>query len=61
MDQAHSGLEGVVVADTRLSHVDGARGRLVIAGHDVERLAGRATFEDVAALLWTSEWPDAQV
>ena len=37
---AGSGLEGVVVADTTLSEVDGERGRLVIAGHDVERLAG---------------------
>ena len=54
-----SGLEGVVVADTRLSEVDGERGRLVVAGHDIERLADRATFEDVAALLWTGALPDA--
>ncbi len=54
------GLEGVVVADTRLSEVDGERGRLVVAGHDVERLAGAVGFEDVAALLWTgSGLPDA--
>jgi citrate synthase len=49
---AASGLEGVVVADTRLSEVDGERGVLVIAGRDVERLAGEATFEEAAALLW---------
>jgi citrate synthase len=47
-----SGLEGVVVAETRLSDVDGERGRLVIAGHDVESLAGRVPFEGVCALLW---------
>ena len=35
-----SGLEGVVVADTRLSEVDGERGRLVVAGHDIEALTG---------------------
>lgn len=46
-----SGLEGIVVAETKLSDVDGERGRLVIAGHDVEELAGEASFEDVAALL----------
>jgi citrate synthase len=46
-----SGLEGVVVAETKLSSVDGERGRLVIAGQDVETLAARATFEEVAALL----------
>jgi len=34
-----SGLEGVVVADTRLSHVDGERGELLIAGSRVEELA----------------------
>lgn len=47
-----SGLDGVVVADTRLSEVDGERGRLIIAGRDVESLAGECTFEDVCALLW---------
>src|SRR3954470_9546368 len=39
------GLEGVVVADTAISEVDGERGRLVIAGADVEQLAGAASFE----------------
>jgi citrate synthase len=34
-----SGLEGVVVAETRLSHVDGERGQLVIAGSRAEDLA----------------------
>jgi citrate synthase len=48
------GLEGVVVADTRLSDVDGEAGRLVVAGHDVEQLAGKAAFEDVCSLLWTA-------
>lgn len=42
------GLEGVVVADTRISDVDGERGRLVIAGSDVEQLARTATFEAAA-------------
>ena len=46
------GLENVIAAETALSDVDGARGRLVIAGHDVEDLAMRATFEECAAMLW---------
>jgi citrate synthase len=50
------GLEGVVVARTRLSHVDGEAGRLVIAGRDVEQLEG--TFEDVWATLNTGHRPD---
>jgi citrate synthase len=56
-----SGLDGVVVADTALSEVDGEAGRLVIAGHDVEAIAGRASFEQVCALLWQAGMgaPDA--
>jgi len=45
------GLEGVLVAETRLSHVDGERGELVIAGERVERLAAEPSFEDTAARL----------
>lgn len=45
------GLEGIVAASTRLSEVDGGRGRLTIAGYAVEDLAPRATFEEVAYLL----------
>jgi citrate synthase len=33
-----SGLEGIVAADTNISHVDGERGQLVIAGFEVEQL-----------------------
>ncbi len=52
------GLDGVVVAETRLSWVDGERGRLVVRGHDVEALARARRFEDVAALLWTGALPE---
>jgi citrate synthase len=45
------GLEGVVAAETRLSDVDGERGRLTLAGHDVEELAVGWSFEDAAALF----------
>src|SRR5580704_2175668 len=56
-EQLNTGLEGVVVAETRLSDVDGERGRLVVAGHDVERLAGRVTFEEAVALLLDGALP----
>jgi citrate synthase len=52
MTGSTAGLEGVVVADTTLSEVDGERGRLVIAGHDVESLAGRHSFEELCRELW---------
>jgi citrate synthase len=47
------GLEEMVFGDTALSDVDGAQGRLIIAGDRVEDLAGRIPFEAVCARLWT--------
>jgi len=47
------GLDGVAAAETVLSHVDGERGELVIAGEHVRHLAGQTSFEGVTARLWT--------
>jgi citrate synthase len=47
-----SGLDGVIVADTILSEVDGEEGRLVVRGHALHELVGSRGFEGVAALLW---------
>lgn len=52
------GLEGVVAASTRLSHVDGQNGVLIISGYSVEDLAAHATFEQGAHLLWRGRLPD---
>ena len=52
------GLEGVVAAETKLSHVDGERGELIIAGYRVDDLAPNATFEEVVWLLWNGELPE---
>jgi len=46
------GLDGVVAAETVLSDPDGEAGRLTLRGHDLSELAGRRSFEAVAALLW---------
>ena len=54
-----SGLDGVVVAETALSDVDGERGRLLIRGYPVEELVERATFEDVCALMWNGALPSS--
>ena len=53
------GLEGVVAAATALSHVFGEEGRLVYRGYDIHELAGRASFEEVAYLLWIGRLPNA--
>jgi citrate synthase len=49
--RANSGLEGVVAAETHLSHVDGERGELIVAGHRLEDLVQR-DYENVVAELW---------
>lgn len=51
------GLEGVLVAESELSHVDGEAGRLVYRGHDIEALARGATYEEVLYLLWHGALP----
>ncbi|MGP8123495.1 MAG: citrate synthase/methylcitrate synthase [Xanthobacteraceae bacterium] len=47
------GLDGMPAAETALSHVDGERGELVIAGERVGDLVRGASFEGVTARLWT--------
>lgn len=54
------GLDGVVAAQTRLSHVDGLNGILIIGGYELEQLAGKVTFEQAAHLLWTGHVPNAE-
>ena len=51
------GLEGVLAAETVLSHVDGAAGRLVLRGHELGQLADWS-FEAVLALLWRGLAPE---
>ena len=55
-----AGLAGVVAAATRLSHVDGERGELILGGFRVGELAPRATFEEVTWLLWHGDLPSAR-
>jgi citrate synthase len=50
----NAGLEGVVVADTQISDVDGERGKLVIAGSDVEELAQATPFEAAVRQVLTA-------
>lgn len=47
-----SGLDGVIVADTTMSEVDGEAGRLIVRGQAIEDLVRSRGFEGVAALLW---------
>ena len=47
----NSGLEDVVAAETVLSDVDGANGRLVIRGVSLDDLVKSSSYEDVVGLL----------
>ena len=51
------GLEGVVAAETQICDLDGANGRLAYRGYDIDDLARRACFEEVAWLLWHDDLP----
>ncbi|MCD4686344.1 MAG: citrate/2-methylcitrate synthase [Anaerolineae bacterium] len=51
------GLEGVVIADTKLSRVQGDIGRLIYGGYDIADLAAKASFEEVAYMLWYNTLP----
>ncbi len=52
------GLAGVIAAQTRLSHVDGQLGELIISGYPVAELAQQAFFEEVVYLLWYDRLPN---
>src|ERR1700738_2278070 len=47
------GLDGMPAAETVLSHVDGERGELIIAGERVGDLVRKTGFEGVTARLWS--------
>ncbi|HTM58314.1 MAG TPA: citrate synthase/methylcitrate synthase [Candidatus Udaeobacter sp.] len=55
---ARRGLDGVVAAQTRLSHVDGQAGQLIIGGYELKDLAGHVSFEEAAAMLWNGALPN---
>ncbi len=52
-----SGLDDIVFAETLLSEVDGARGRLSVRGYPIEQLTGHIHFEALCALLWDGALP----
>ena len=56
-DELKRGLEGVLVAESELSHVDGEVGKLVYRGYDIEDLARGASYEEVLYLLWHGSLP----
>jgi citrate synthase len=60
MGEVASGLEGVVVARTTVSEVDGQGGTLRVGGYPIAELTRWAGFEEVCALLLDGQPPTAQ-
>ena len=56
-DELKKGLEGVLVAESSLSFIDGDEGELAYRGYGIDDLARNATFEEVVYLLWHGELP----
>jgi len=57
-DDLKKGLEGVLVAESALSDIDGDVGKLVYRGYAIEDLAKGASYEEVFYLLWYGHLPD---
>lgn len=56
--QSAKGLEGVVIAETQLSYVNGQIGKLIYHGYPIEVLARNASYEEVVYLLWHLKLPN---
>ena len=57
MDTKNIGLRGIPVADTRISNIDGQRGKLIYRGYDILDLTKNSNFEEVCYLLLHDELP----
>ena len=55
----NTGLRGLVIADTRISDVQGAAGKLIYRGYLIQDLANTTSFEEVAYLLLFEKLPNA--
>jgi citrate synthase len=54
------GLRGIPVADTKISYIDGIKGKLIYRGYDIADLAGKASYEEVAYLLIYGNLPNQE-
>jgi citrate synthase len=54
------GLEGVVVAESEISVIDGEEGELVYRGYNIHDLAQDIQFEELLSLLWDGDLPNQE-
>ncbi len=60
METKNIGLRGIEVADTKISNIDGEKGKLIYRGFDILDLTKNSTFEETAYLLLYDSLPNKQ-
>ncbi len=60
METKNIGLRGIEVADTKISNIDGKKGKLIYRGFDILDLTKNSTFEETAYLLLYDNLPTKQ-
>ena len=58
METKNIGLRGIAVADTKISNIDGEKGRLIYRGYDILDLTKNSSFEETAYLLLYDNLPN---
>ena len=58
METKNVGLRDITVADTKISHIDGKKGKLIYRGYDVLDLTKNSNFEETAYLLLQDNLPN---
>jgi citrate synthase len=58
METKNIGLRGIEIADTKISNIDGEKGKLIYRGYDILDLAKNSTFEETAYLLIYDDLPN---
>src|SRR6266567_6601173 len=58
LTEASLGLEGVVIAKSAITFIDGEQGILRYRGIDINELAAKSNFEEVTYLLWNGKLPN---
>ena len=57
MDTKNIGLRNIEVADTKISYIDGEKGKLIYRGYDILDLTKNSNFEETCYLLLHDELP----
>jgi len=60
METKNIGLRGIEVADTKISAIDGEKGKLIYRGYDIIDLAKKSNYEETAYLLLHDELPSKE-